>query len=52
MLKAESVCQARAGPCDVDELVELETSCQGGEEGSNGDERSRKRTSLLVGADV
>ena len=35
-LDAESVCQARDGPCELDEFVELPTSIQGGDEAEKG----------------
>lgn len=52
LLSAESVLHARAGPWDVDWFVELLTSSQGGELTLNGDERERRRISLMFGADV
>jgi len=52
VLKAERVCQARAGPWDVERFVELLTSCHGGEDGSKEADNERKRRSLLDGAEV
>lgn len=51
MLKAESVCQDIAGPWEVVEFDELLTSCQGGKEVWNGDDKDRYKRSLLFGAD-
>ena len=46
-MNAESVCHATAGPWEL----ELLSSSHGGEEGSKGDDRDKKRRSALVGAD-
>ena len=50
-LNAESVCQARAVPCEVELFWEPETYCHGGAEGSKGVEREREKRSLVQGAE-
>ncbi len=51
-LKVDRECQANCGPWDVDGSSVPETYCHGGEDVSKPEERSRRRRSLFVGAEV
>ena len=51
-LNGESVCQARGGPCRLDDFVELLASVQGGDAVEKEFVSGRWRRSLVFGADV
>lgn len=52
VLVADIVCQATAGPEDVEELEELLISCHGGEEGLKEVDKERYNRSSSMGAVV
>ncbi len=51
VLKAESVCQATAGPGGARHVGQPPMYCQGGEEVSKEEEREREKRSFETGAD-